>query len=81
MKKHFECEDLGEMTDFEDEFDLSKGKAPVTPREPRHILKRGDPDDEISASGKKYYQKGTGRLLHMIWWSCPDVLNSVRELS
>eukprot|EP00957_Ditylum_brightwellii_P117479 8959808-Ditylum_brightwellii.AAC.1 len=63
------------------EFDLPKGEAPVTPGEPSQILKRGDPDDEISASGKKYYWKETGKLLHMVRWSRPDVLNSVRELS
>eukprot|EP00957_Ditylum_brightwellii_P068178 5175401-Ditylum_brightwellii.AAC.1 len=66
---------------FEDEFDLPKGKAPVTAGEPGQILKRGYPDDEMSASGKKYYQKGTGKLLHMMRWSCPDIFNSVREIS
>eukprot|EP00957_Ditylum_brightwellii_P027404 2071742-Ditylum_brightwellii.AAC.1 len=66
---------------FENEFDLPKGKAPVTPGEPGEMLKRGDPDDEMSASGKKYHWKGTGKLLDMMRWSCPDVLNSVRELS
>eukprot|EP00957_Ditylum_brightwellii_P003673 278508-Ditylum_brightwellii.AAC.1 len=35
----------------------------------------------MSASGKNYYWKGTGKLLQMMKWSCPEVLNSVRELS
>eukprot|EP00957_Ditylum_brightwellii_P123804 9437578-Ditylum_brightwellii.AAC.1 len=35
----------------------------------------------MSASGKKYYWKGTVKLLHMMRWSSPDILNSVRKLS
>ena len=30
---------------------------------------------------QKKYISGTGKLLHMMRWSRPDILNAVRELS
>jgi hypothetical protein len=35
----------------------------------------------VSYSDQKRYQSGVGKLLHMMRWSRPDTLNSVRELS
>ena len=35
----------------------------------------------LSKEEKKVYQSGVGKLLFLMRYSCPDILNAVRELS
>jgi hypothetical protein len=64
-----------------DEFNLSEERAPRTPAIAGDVLMRGEVKDQISAQDQKTYRSGVGKLLHMMRWSRPGCLNSVRELS
>ena len=65
---------------FVDEYELD-GHKPTTPAEPGKILVKCEARHELSAKLKKIYRSGIGKLLYLMRWSRPDVLNSVRELS
>jgi hypothetical protein len=69
------------LQSFIDEFELPIGKAPNTPATPGDALVRADPEDCISAKELFKYRSGVGKLLHMMRWSRPEILNAVRELS
>jgi hypothetical protein len=69
------------MQSFIDEFILPDGETPKTPAIPGEVLHRGDPGSEISKSEHQKYRTGVGKLLHVMKWTRPDVLNAVRELS
>jgi hypothetical protein len=64
-----------------DEFDLPDGEYPDTPAVPGSILMKGLPDNNVSNDEQTTYRSRTGKLLHMMKRSRPDILNSVRELS
>jgi hypothetical protein len=107
MKQLFDCEDIGEMTEFVgckveynlegkymrltqpvmiqsfvDEFDLpTDGPIPNTPAETGQVLSKGEQGMQMPIERQKKYRSGTGKLLHMMRWSRPDVLNAVRECS
>ena len=68
------------LQSFKDEFELPES-VPSTPAEPGQMLLSGDEESPLKASDQKTYRKGVGKLLHMMRWSRPDILNSVRELS
>ena len=54
----------------------------VTERsEPGSVLNEGEQGIPLSHWQLCDYKKGVGILLHMMWWSRPEILNSVRELS
>ena len=65
---------------FQDEFELSSN-APPNPAPAGSILKRGEENDNINKKDQKIYRSGVGKLLHVMRWSRPDILNRVRELS
>jgi hypothetical protein len=69
------------LQSFEDEFELPDGKAPNTPATPGDALVKAKPEDCVDPDELFTYRKGTGKLLHMMRWSRPEILNSVRELS
>jgi hypothetical protein len=107
MKQLFECDDIGEMTEyvgckveynkeerymkltqpvmiqsFVDEFDLpTDGPAPNTPAETGQVLSKGEENMKMPIDRQKKYRSGTGKMLHMMRWSRPDILNAVRECS
>ena len=66
---------------FEDEFDLPGGAAPNTPAVAGSILVKGEAEDNMPLPEQTTYRSGVGKLLHMMWWSRPEMLNSLRELS
>ena len=67
---------------YKDEFDLDEhGKDPRTPAEAGKTLNKGENKVQVTREQQKFYRKGVGKLLHMMRWTRPDVLNSVRELS
>ena len=69
------------LQSFSDEFDIEGGKNPVTPAEAGLILQASETEYVMDAKMQYIYRKGVGKLLHMMRWSRPDTLNSVRELS
>jgi hypothetical protein len=56
------------------------GPAPNTLATPGDILVRAEPEDFISAKEQFKYHLGVGKLLHMMCWSRPKILNAVQEL-
>jgi hypothetical protein len=69
------------LQSFIDELNLPNGPAPNTPATPGNALVKADPKDCIPANELFKYQSGVGKLLHMMRWSRPEILNAVRELS
>jgi hypothetical protein len=69
------------LQSFVDEFDLPNGPAPDTPATPCRALVKADTTDCIPADELFNYRFGVGKLLHMMRWSRPEILNAVRELS
>ena len=68
------------LQSYSDEFHLP-GSPPNTPAEPGQVLMPGDAESTLNAAEQTEYRKGVGKLLHMMRWSRPDIMNSVRELS
>jgi hypothetical protein len=67
------------LQSFIDEFDLPNDKSyPSTPAEPGSFFMKGD---KLSMSEQRKYWSGVGKLLYLMRWSCPEIMNSVRELS
>jgi hypothetical protein len=69
------------LQSFVDEFDLPDGPARNTPATPGGALVKADTTDCIPADELFKYRSGVGKLLHMMRWSRPEILNAVRELS
>jgi hypothetical protein len=64
--------------------DIIKERARVfkTPSAPRSLIIRPkDGDPLISPEQQKHFRMGVGMLLYLAEHSCPDISNSVRELS
>jgi hypothetical protein len=45
------------------------------------VLVKGEIRKELKLSEQTKYIFGVGKLIHMMWWSRPDIYNSTRELS
>ena len=70
------------LQSFEDEFELPEGDPPELPATAGDVLKRAeDVSENIGPTEQSTYRSGVGKLLHMMRWSRPDILNRVRELS
>jgi len=69
------------LQSFTDEFSLPGGDYPITPAVPGDVQRCGDPESAVDMNEKRIYRSGTGKLLHRMMWSKPDVLNPVRNLS
>ena len=70
------------MQSYADEFGIIPGKdVPRTPSAPGEVLQKAEPENQLDAEQQQIYRSGVGKLLHMMKWSRPDILNSVRELS
>jgi hypothetical protein len=69
------------LQSFIDEFNLTNGPALNTPATTGDALVKADPKDCIPADELFKYRSGVGKLLHMMMWSRPEILNAVRELS
>ena len=68
------------MQSFADEFNLPEGSAPTTPAEPGSVLMKARDDKAVDRTAQLMYRSGVGKLIHMMKWSRPDVLNAVRDL-
>jgi len=70
------------MQSYKDEFTINDdGETPRTPATPGEVLQRGEKENEVSDDDQKTYRSGVGKLLYMMKWTRPDILNAVRELS
>jgi hypothetical protein len=69
------------LQSYKDEFELPEGTDPKTPAAPGSMLHKGLPGEELSEKRQTIYRSGVGKLLHMMKWSRPELLNPVRELS
>jgi hypothetical protein len=69
------------MQSFEDEFDLSNAKSYITPGEPGKTLYSGEHEELVDATMQTKFCSGVGKLLHLMKWSPPEVMNSVHKLS
>ena len=68
------------LQSFKDEFDLPT-QAPNTPGETGNTMIKANDVESVSPEYTTYYHKGTGKLLHMMKWSRPEIYNVVRYLS
>jgi hypothetical protein len=69
------------MQSFVDEFELPEGPAVATPAEPGSVLMKAREDEKVDAKTQTMFRSGVGKLIHMMKWSRPDVLNAVRDLT
>jgi hypothetical protein len=70
------------LQSFRDEFELPEGNDnPITPAVAGEVLQPCDPEHQLADKEQVIYRQGVGKLLHLMRWSRPDVLNSVRELT
>ena len=66
------------LQSFKDEFTFSEpNKCPKTPAIPGSVLRTGTSNEGISVKDQQTYRSGIGKLLFLMKWSWPDVLNSV----
>ena len=68
------------LKNFEDEFKLPQTN-PKTPAAPQTTLQDHKINIEDSTANMKMYWKGVGKLLYLMRWSRPDILNATREVS
>ena len=69
------------LQSHEDGFDLPQGKFPKTPGVPGEVLVEGEEHQIEPPAEPKKFRSGAGKLLHMMRFSRPKMMNSVRELS
>ena len=66
---------------FVDEFGIEGKNAPRTPAPEGQVLRKAEEKDCLKGGEHTNYRKGVGKMLHLMKWSRPEVMNSVRELS
>jgi hypothetical protein len=64
---------------FKDEYDLPNAETPVTPAIPGRILVESE--TILSKAKHTYFCSGVGKLLHLMKWSHPEIMNAVRDLT
>ena len=69
------------LQSYKDEFELPQSNGPKTPAVPGEVLQPCEEENQVSNSHHRMYRKGVGKLLHMMRWTRPEILNAVRELS
>ena len=52
-----------------------------TPMEANKTLEKAEPEQFQGSKVQTYFRKGVGKLLHLMRWSRPEVMNPVQELS
>jgi len=56
-------------------------KKHPTPEVPNLTLQKTEDGPKLSTEEQSVYRSGVGKLLHMMRWSRPDILNATREVS
>jgi hypothetical protein len=67
------------VQNFKDEYDLPDAETPVTPAIPGKILVESEMI--LSKAKHTYFRSGVGKLFHLMKWSCPEIMNAVRDLT
>ena len=67
------------LQSFTDEFELQRDHKVKNPAIPGSVLH--PTEGKLSSDDMFTYRSGTGKLLHLMKWSRPEIGNSVRELS
>ena len=65
---------------FVDEFEATV-QGHTTPAIPGSTLQETTPESTLSNAETTKYRSGVGKLLHVMRWSRPDILNAAREVS
>lgn len=68
------------LQSYKDEFDLPESNV-ATPANPGQILVPCKEEHALNADAQTAYRLGVAKMLHMMRWSRPELLNLVRELS
>ncbi len=66
---------------FKDEFELPEGNASNTPAIPGSVMSEGQIKNQVDNETQSTYRSGVGKLMHMMRWTRPEIMNAVRELS
>jgi hypothetical protein len=66
---------------FQDEFELPEGKSSNTSAIPVTVMSEGEVRHQVDDKIQSTYRSGVGKLLHMMRWTRPEIMDSVRELS
>ena len=69
------------LQSFADEFKINNMKDYNTLMEANKTLEKAEPEQFQGSKVQTYFRKGVGKLLHLMRWSRPEVMNPVRELS
>ena len=91
MTDQFDCDEVGELTEFIGcklehsdgwlcAFNLPEGPVLVTLAEPGSVLMKARDNMAVDSKQPSVYQSGVGKLIHIMKWSRPDVLNAVQDL-
>ena len=67
------------LQSFTDEFVFARDTKITNPGAPGTVL--GASDEKLSDDDQFKYRSGTGKLLHLMKWSRPEIGNAVQELS
>jgi hypothetical protein len=66
------------MQSYEDAFELLEGDTPRTPATPPgSVLHKGSPEDWVSNEEQSTSQSEIGKLLQMMKWTRPEILNAI----
>jgi hypothetical protein len=68
------------LQSFTDEFQ-AQAVGHVTPAIPGSTLQVTNAESSLNSSELSKYRSGVGKLLHLMRWSRPDILNATREVS
>jgi hypothetical protein len=67
-----------QLQSFVDEYELPDEKdKPTIPAEAGQVFSKPAEDEELPQGEQKVYRSGVGKLLHVMRWSRPDILNAV----
>ena len=69
------------MQSFTDKFVLLEGSATAMPAEPGLVLMKARADEAVDTKTQTMFRSGVGKLIHMMKWLRPDVLNAVQDLT
>ena len=68
------------LQSYVDEFELPDANF-TTPAVAGEVLCIDEKDVPVNEEKQYLYRKGVGKLLHMMKWTRPDIINSVREMT
>ena len=66
------------LQSFDDEYETNDLMEFETPMETGKVLVKAEPEERLGKSMQKYYRSGVGKLLYLMRWSRPEIMNSVR---